>query len=1172
MKLKHMILVSLILAILTIGAVSASEDIMSEDTLNADTGDESISISDEDSQLNEEDDGGSDENDGYVEEEDPCDIFIYDSADIDDDDYEFASVELKTDADGNISLKVNNQELVNKELSQFTNRYLDADFDDVYIYNFYFKDFDYEFVADVTYDIEVSYFDGENTYTQTGQMTPYKLNKIEQDGITVEIRSRGDCLIDFNEEEGFVFITAPAGADGNVTVIFDDGEKYSKTLSLNELYYDSEMEEYSVCVRHIDSNMEPGTHTIYVTYDQDGIEPISLSGNVTFSYENKALMYKTYINPDEVNVDADETVLISLLCPEGSTGKFVISIYNYEGFSNNIEHPITEQDGGKTIAWNMSALGITEKGKYSLSIYHYISDEEYDGIGEGMLKIVDNDEFRAKSSDAYVIYDETEIISVFCPTGNAEAKITFKIQYEHYEEIGSIDYIVKEDDVGYVGFNLKFFNITKAGQYYFEVLKNDEHLDNLNVNIKSPIYLPEDVDMESESDAVAYIDLPTDKLEGRIVITINNEECFNEYLSQIPNNCIWDSYDDETSYRIYLSNLAKEVEAGTYNVTVTYYFGEKSYSQSAMVEFYKRNIAEDEDSNVKIVLFNKIDGSFARAIVPYNIEKGVFSVLIEDIEHLKIDIATYDNYYSDESGKIYELYPYMLNPEVKGTANVKIIYIVDGEDVIQVNGTLKFTDDETQGSELYFNQDEITIEEGSSAIITFTTIGCSVSQENIAVDNSDAEISLNDNEITISGLTVGTYTLAVTTSPEEGYNAVTEYLTITVTEKEIVLIDPEFRIDIDNVELGSSVVVRVSAVEAFSGVVTVVVDGHDVLVSVNAGSGVNSTDLGLAVKDGYVATLSFDGNDEFKAGSAETTFNVTAKETPEPAVLIDPKLELVIENVEDGTPVTIIVKTNATFTGDVKISSDIYNGTVKVNNGEGNTTINLPIGNYTFKAIFNETEVFKGMEVIVSFNVTSKNNGSSNASDENNTPSGNGTNNTVPVKITAKDLNVIYSAGSKYTVTVYGADGKVAAGVKVTFLINGKTFKTVTTDAKGIATVKITQKPGTYKITTKALGKEVTKKLTVKHVLKLKKVKVKRSAKKLVLKATLSKVNGKYLKGKKITFKFKGKKYTANTNKKGVAKVTIKKKVLKKLKKGKKVTYQATYLKDTVKYSVKVKK
>jgi len=100
----------------------------------------------------------------------------------------------------------------------------------------------------------------------------------------------------------------------------------------------------------------------------------------------------------------------------------------------------------------------------------------------------------------------------------------------------------------------------------------------------------------------------------------------------------------------------------------------------------------------------------------------------------------------------------------------------------------------------------------------------------------------------------------------------------------------------------------------------------------------------------------------------------------------------------------------------------------------------------------------------------------------------------------------------------------------------------------------------------------VTKKVTVKHIVTLKKVVVKRSAKKLVLTATLKKVNGKYLKAKKVTFKFKGKTYKAKTNKKGVAKVTIKKSVLKKLKVGKKVTYQATYLKDTVKRTVKIKK
>ena len=94
---------------------------------------------------------------------------------------------------------------------------------------------------------------------------------------------------------------------------------------------------------------------------------------------------------------------------------------------------------------------------------------------------------------------------------------------------------------------------------------------------------------------------------------------------------------------------------------------------------------------------------------------------------------------------------------------------------------------------------------------------------------------------------------------------------------------------------------------------------------------------------------------------------------------------------------------------------------------------------------------------------------------------------------------------------------------------------------------------------------------TPKTTLTLKTVKVKKSAKKLVLQATLK--QGKNpLKNKKITFKFNGKTYKAKTNKKGIAKVTIKKKILKKLKVGKKVKYQASYGKITVKKSVKIKK
>jgi hypothetical protein len=174
-------------------------------------------------------------------------------------------------------------------------------------------------------------------------------------------------------------------------------------------------------------------------------------------------------------------------------------------------------------------------------------------------------------------------------------------------------------------------------------------------------------------------------------------------------------------------------------------------------------------------------------------------------------------------------------------------------------------------------------------------------------------------------------------------------------------------------------------------------------------------------------------------------------------------------------------------------------------------------------------------------------------------------------RIVAGDLKFAYTESKWYSVTVFGNDGKPLTNVKTQFFAGGKLIGTATTNANGVASVWISHIPGTYSLTITAPGKTEVRKLTVDHIVTLKSVSVKRSAKKLVLTATLKKVNGKYLKGKTIAFKFNGKKMSAKTNGKGVAKVTVKKNVLKKLKKGKKVTYQATYLKDTVKKTAKIK-
>ena len=86
-----------------------------------------------------------------------------------------------------------------------------------------------------------------------------------------------------------------------------------------------------------------------------------------------------------------------------------------------------------------------------------------------------------------------------------------------------------------------------------------------------------------------------------------------------------------------------------------------------------------------------------------------------------------------------------------------------------------------------------------------------------------------------------------------------------------------------------------------------------------------------------------------------------------------------------------------------------------------------------------------------------------------------------------------------------------------------------------------------------------------------KKVVIKKHSKKLKLEATL-KVNKKAYKGLTVKFKFNKKTFEAKTNKKGVAKVTIKRSMYKNLKVGQKVKYKVSYDKTTEKATAYVQR
>lgn len=1175
MKIKYLIIVSLILAIITIGAASASQDIASDDGLAASDGDDQVSIDNDDS-LSEEGDDLDDGEDDWNDNSDESDfIDINQEVAINDENDYFAEVELDATAQGNISVSVDGNKVYDKNLDQikwengtiWNNDDELVQDESVHVYKLYLTDLDYTFEAGNSYDFNVSYFDGENTYYSTETVSIYKKDIITQDGITIEIDSQNKCYID--EESYFIDITAPISADGNVTVVIYDGDsvKYTRTLKLSEIeerYLDEEDEtcSYQISAKEIDEEFEIGTYDVEVTYAQDGIEDITLTGTVIFtSMAEEENPYKGYLNQNEVQIENTEETLISVFCPEGTEGKFVINIRDDEYVTiNSVEHNITVDDYGKTISWNIESLGITAVGNYQVEVYYYGTEEyDHDYVTGGTLHIVDDTQFRVKSSYA-ILNDFGEVFFVFCPEGSEGKKITLNVT-DYDGVIKTLNYTVRSEDTGdYKGFTLDELGITTARYYYIDVLIDDEILSEKNqLKVSSPFYILENV-KTNEEEYVASVEVPKGITEGKIILKIG-EYTFEKELSQFTEDEINDMMDEYNTYEIYYGNLTEEITPGTYTVTLTF-IGEKEISETKEVLFYKDNKVVDEESGVSIEIMHD-SYEFVDVLVPYSVHEGNISILVDGEEELNIDLATYEGYIWDDSG--YNIYRFNFNnlkSQFKGTHEVKVIYYLNDEEVISTQDNVKFSDEvELEDSQLTFD-DELGFPEGTTGTVGFTVVGATVEEQNIIVENHpEAVISLNGNEISISGLSAGEYTLKVTTTPDENHNAVTEELSFTVLSNTPAKIDPKFTVSVADVEVGNPITVNVTAVEGFNGVVTVRVNDIDVLVNVVNGAGSNTTDLGLAVKDGYTAVLNFAETDDYHAGHAEATFNVTAKPVPVP---VDPALELIIANVEEGTPVTITVKTNATFTGQVKISSDVFNTTVEVKNGEGQTTANLAKGTYSFKAIFNATDAFKASEVTTSFNVTEKSSSGNGSGD-------NKTNTTVPVKIVANDLSVFYNDGKKYTVTVYGTDGKPAVKTQVVFKINGKKVGSAVTDAKGVATLKITQVPKTYKITAEALGASIIKTLKVKQVLKLQKVKVKRSAKKLVIKVTL-KQGKKALGKKKITLKFKGKKYVKKTNKKGVAKFTIKKSVLKKLKKGKKVTYSATYLKDTVKRTVKVKK
>jgi hypothetical protein len=508
-----------------------------------------------------------------------------------------------------------------------------------------------------------------------------------------------------------------------------------------------------------------------------------------------------------------------------------------------------------------------------------------------------------------------------------------------------------------------------------------------------------------------------------------------------------------------------------------------------------------------------------------------------------------------------------------------------------------------------------------NSVFEVTVTTNSTSLINVTLNGKPVKVVANNAKVDLGDLAAGHY--IVTASVEDTHNHTGAIKSVEFT---VVKLPAPISINASDVKAGDAQLINVTVPDAATGLVLLDIDGKQYYANVT--SGVAQFNITINAAGEYVAVATYEGNDIYLSNSTNISFNVSKVDgtveveigdavaggnmvvkvtLPDDAsgnvtVKIDNQTvitqevkggenTIVVSNVPEGTH-----NVTAVYSGDDKYESKTVTKVVVVNpsiivSGKLTRAINSP---YDYQAEFFDKDGNVLVDTDVQFVIngvtyTARTNfegiarlttshlglGDYDVTSINPATGQRLTKQLSIVPRLIENTNVVmdFYDGSKYVVKVIGDDGTpVGAGQFVRVYINGVAYP-IETNKDGYAILPVTLNPGKYSVSVEYNGYIVKNTIKVKQTLKLVKKTIKiKKGKKLVLKAKLKWSNGKPIKGKKIVFKFKGKKYKAKTNKKGIAKVTIKKKVTKKLKKGKKYKFSATYITNTVKGKVKIKK
>ena len=301
---------------------------------------------------------------------------------------------------------------------------------------------------------------------------------------------------------------------------------------------------------------------------------------------------------------------------------------------------------------------------------------------------------------------------------------------------------------------------------------------------------------------------------------------------------------------------------------------------------------------------------------------------------------------------------------------------------------------------------------------------------NAAVDDDKAVVTVEENVITVSGLDVGTYTLTVTTVPDENHNSVTATATVTVNEA-FEPIDPGLTVTVEDIIFGEFANVVIATNNTYSGDVLVQIGGGNYTVSVVDGSG--SLILPGLASGQYNVKVVSTPTDIFKTAESAVTFVVNKLATGVSAAKISTTYgtskNLVVTLMDANGNILV----NKTVT--VKLNNVVYK---KTTNSKGQVSVAVPktlaVKTYTASITFAGDDNYAkstGSQKVVVSKATPK------------------------LTAKAKTFNA-KTKTKKYTATLKTDKNAALKDVKVTLKVNGKTYS-VKTNSKGQAIFKITK-------------------------------------------------------------------------------------------------------------------